>query len=307
MNALPFSKTSVNDQHLALEQQADLLELTLQRHEAPARVTGGNVTPRWIQFMAQPASSTPIARIVNLSRVIALALGTPSARITTQGSAVRIDIPRSDPRSVSLFNLLQRLPAGRVPSYTAVLGMAEDGAPLLARLPSPDVQHLLITGGPHTGKTALAMTIGLSLAARIKSRALQLVAIGADLSPLTQLPHAGAIAAEVCSVLSLADRRGPLDLNPRVILLIDGLDTLSTNERQAVDTLLVRGAPAGVHVIGVTNETPAQAWPVTLTAKASRRPGAFMAQSLHGNIDFEAAYADASEVAALMDVIKGDR
>jgi hypothetical protein len=32
-----------------------------------------------------------------------------------------------------------------------------------------------------------------------------------------------------------------------------------------------------------------------------------MAQSLHGNIDFEAAYADASEVAALMDVIKGDR
>ena len=290
-----------------LDQQADAIERTLQRHEAPARITGGDVTPRMIHFMAQPAHQAASIRLESLSREIALALGAPTARITRQGSAVRIDVPRSDPRSVSLAHMLQRLPIGRIPSHTAVLGLADDGAPLLVRLPSLDVQHILIAGGPRTGKTALAMTIGLSLAAMTKPRDLQIVTIGADLRTLTRLPHAGALT-DVWGVLALSDRRGSQDLSPHVVLLIDRLGNLKANERGAVDTLLERCALAGVHVIGVTNEQPAKPWPLMLIAsKAQRAPGAFTARSFQGDIDFEAAYASADEIDDLIATIKGER
>ena len=292
---------------ITLDQQADAIERTLQQHEAPARVTGGNVTPRVIQFLAQPAHAIPFKRIESLSREIALALGASTARVTQQGSTVRIDVPRNDPKPVSLANMLLRLPAGRLPACTALLGLDDDGAPLLARLPSPDVQHILIAGGPRTGKTALVMTIGLSLAAMTRPRNLQIVTIGADLSPLTRLPHAGAIA-DVWGVLALAAKRVSQDLNPRIVLLIDGLDSLKANERSAVDTLIERGALAGVHVIGVTHKQPARPWPLRLAASpAQRAPGAFIAQSPQGNIDFEAAYADAAGIDDLIATIKGDR
>ena len=47
---------------------------------------------------------------------------------------------------------------------TAILGLAEDGSPLLIRLPSPDVAHILVAGTTGSGKTALLQTMILSLA-----------------------------------------------------------------------------------------------------------------------------------------------
>jgi S-DNA-T family DNA segregation ATPase FtsK/SpoIIIE len=44
------------------------------------------------------------------------------------------------------------------------LGYAEDGLPLLIRLPSPDVAHILVAGTTGSGKTVLMQTMILSLA-----------------------------------------------------------------------------------------------------------------------------------------------
>ena len=67
-----------------LHYQADQIEWLLATHKAPARVTGGRVTPRTIQFHLTPAPTTKISRVENLAEEIALALKVSSARFSTR-------------------------------------------------------------------------------------------------------------------------------------------------------------------------------------------------------------------------------
>ena len=60
---------------------------------------------------------------------------------------------------------------------TAVLGLDGEGVPLLLRLPSPNVAHVLMAGTTGSGKTALARTMVASLAVYNSQRQLQLVLV----------------------------------------------------------------------------------------------------------------------------------
>src|SRR3990172_6014702 len=100
-----------------LELQADRIEMVLAHHKAPARVAGGVVTPRWVQFHLAPA------------------LGAPQVRVSRHGAALHLEVPRAHPEPVRLLDLCRRLPA--VPLGTAVLGIADDAAPLLLPLSPP--------------------------------------------------------------------------------------------------------------------------------------------------------------------------
>src|SRR3989304_2349461 len=214
-----------------LEFQADQIELVLRDHKSPARVTGGTVTPSRIQFQLQAAPGTRIHRIESLAREIALTLGVDAARVATYGGTLCIEVPRSDPHAVKLSELYPRLPMKRIPPGTAVLGLCDDGAPLLLRLPSPDVAHVLVSGttgsgtpgGPPTpqcgvghGQTALLQSIVVSLALPQRRSDLKFALIdptpGGPLTlqrsvgygqsrafeALTDLPHLlGAIASQV--------------------------------------------------------------------------------------------------------------
>ena len=145
-----------------LEYQADRIEAVLAHHKIPARVTGGTVTPRWIRFQVVPALGARIASITGLAEELAAALDAPTVRVARQGAAVAVEVPREDPQPVRLLPLLQGL--HNVPPVTAVLGIADDGVPLLIRLPSPDVAHILVAGTTGSGKTALLRAMVLSLA-----------------------------------------------------------------------------------------------------------------------------------------------
>ena len=134
-----------------LELTADKIETTLALNHAPATVTGGHVTPRWIQFNVN-VSGKRADRVEALTTQIAAALGVPYATITRAGGAVRIDVPRSDPQPVTLAGMIKRILRDRVPPCTAIVGLADDGAPLLARLTSPEVGHVLISGKAGSGK-----------------------------------------------------------------------------------------------------------------------------------------------------------
>ncbi len=262
-----------------LEAQADRIEMVLHQYKAQAQVTGGTVTPRWIQFLLQTGPGVKVNRIEALSREIALALGVTDARVTLQHGQVRIDVPRRDPQPVKLLELMDRLTASRLPFGTAVLGVADDGAPLLVRLPSPDVGHILIAGTTGSGKTALLQAIIASLAVAHRRSQLQLILIDpkgysfAALRDLPQLLHpivsqpdrAIDLLGEMTALLdrraatALLDRRAATARpEPCVVIAIDELaDLTQTSGAQVIDRvgrLVQRGREANIHVIAATQK-----------------------------------------------------
>ena len=79
-----------------------------------------------------------------------------------EGGVLHVEVPRDTSGTVTLLALCERLTA--VPPFCAVLGIDEGGAPLLLRLDSPDVAHVLVAGTTGSGKTALARALLISLA-----------------------------------------------------------------------------------------------------------------------------------------------
>lgn len=272
-----------------LELQADRIETVLRDHKAPARVTGGTVTPRWVQYLLQTSPGIKVNKIESLSREIALALGAHDARISTTGGAVRIDVPRDDPQPVKFKPLYARLPP-QIPFGAALLGLADDGAPLLMRLPSPDVSHVLIAGTTGSGKTALLRSIVLSLILRHRRSEIQLVLIdpkGGSFLELATAPHllqpivtqpdqASAALTDLVRIMDtrsqlqtqarsnqLADRATPISsraetMLPQIVIVIDELaDLIQTGGsivNEALTRLVQRGREAGLHVIAATQQ-----------------------------------------------------
>ncbi len=139
----------------ALHFQADRIELVLAAHKLPARVTGGHVTPRLVRFHLAMPLGVRLQQLQRLSEEIALSLGVSTCRILRQDDRLHVEVPRPARQPVLLLNLLHRLARAThapVPPHTALLGLDQDGVPLLLRLPSPDVAHVLIAGTTGSGK-----------------------------------------------------------------------------------------------------------------------------------------------------------
>jgi S-DNA-T family DNA segregation ATPase FtsK/SpoIIIE len=287
-----------------LEYQADRIEGVLVQHKVPGRVTGGTVTPRWIRFKVLPALGARVSRIKGLSEDLAVALDASSCRVARQGAAVMVEIPRDDPRPVHLRSLLDQL--RDVPPVTAVLGIADDGAPLLIRLPSPDVAHILVAGTTGSGKTALLRTIVLSLAVRHPGRGeLQLVLLdpkGRAFGDLAGLPQLGRLVARaeeateaLGSLVRLMERRDARrEDRPSVVVVIDELaDLMMTGGAEAerhLTRLVQRGREAGIHVVAATQKPSAAVigslvkanFPVRLVGKVASAQDASVASGWPG-------------------------
>jgi DNA segregation ATPase FtsK/SpoIIIE, S-DNA-T family len=246
-----------------LEFQSDCIERVLASHRVPARVEGGAITPRWIRYHLALAVGAKVATIRNLSEELALALGARDVRLARTGEALALEVPRPDIEPVNLLALLRRLPP--VPPYTACLGIADDGRPLLVRVSSPDVAHLLVAGATGSGKTELMRTMLVSLALSHRQSQLQLVLIDPKqrgFGPLARLPHLLApLAMEAADALSLLERllaemerRDRNNLStPRLIVAVDELtDLLSVGGKvieAALTRLAQRGREAGIHLV----------------------------------------------------------
>ncbi|HDQ71434.1 MAG TPA: DNA translocase FtsK [Chloroflexi bacterium] len=260
-----------------LELQADRIEAVLGLHNVDAQVIGGAVTPRWIRFQVLPAIGAKISKIKGLSEELAAALDVPDCRVSRRGAAVAVEVPRHDPRPVRLLPLYRQLTASSgdsIPPLTATLGLSEDGAPLLIRLPSPDVAHILAAGATGSGKTVLLQSIILSLAMSNSSKALSLVIIDPKRSALRlfdALPHLACPVIwdpeEVSKVfqrlMPLMERRGRDTRNPspHFVLVIDELaDLLMTSDppvQRALTWLIQHGREAGIHVVAATQKPTA--------------------------------------------------
>jgi|GEM_PF-258649 len=255
-----------------LDHQADGIEYTLHSHSIEANVVGGNISPRLIQFHIKLGSGVKYSRIANLSDELALALGVTSCRITRDGHFVKIEIPRPDPVAVKLFPLMRTLP-GDLPTNAPILGLDENGVPLLLRLGSPDIAHLLISGTTGSGKTALARSMIASLALQNPPEQLRLLLIdpkGRGYRSFNGLPNL------VCPVITdpqdglhrlrwavrHMERRDESGVStPALAIFIDELaDLMMTNGREMenlVTRLTQRGREAGIHVIACTQKPAA--------------------------------------------------
>lgn len=258
-----------------LEYQADQIEMVLTSHRVPGRVTGGIVTPRWVSYQVLPEISTKISKIVALSEELALRLDAERVRVSRQGAAVQVDVPREDGQVVRLLNLCQRLK--EVPKQTAVLGLDESGIPLLLRLPSPEVAHVLVAGTTGSGKTALVRSMALSLAMHNRLGEIQMVFIdpkGNGFDPFASfeseggiLPHllrptvrdvhqAIFLLGEMVEEMVRRDREKISE--PRVVIFIDELADVMEQGGKAMDRLMTRltqrGRSAGLHIVACTQK-----------------------------------------------------
>lgn len=254
-----------------LYQQAHQLEQALAAHKAPARVEGGTVTPRHVRFRLMPAYGTRVSKITNLAEELALSLGVSSARVSRRGGRLEVEIPREDGAMVTLDRVFEDVTD--VPHGTAILGLDDEGAPLLLRIASPEVAHVLICGTTGSGKTVLARTIILSLARYHSVHDLGLVLVdpkGRGYAPLVGLPHLARplaeTAAEALEVLkwlvALMEKRDTDGVrSPRLMCCIDELADLMLVAGKDFENLLTRltqrGRSAGIHVVACTQKPTA--------------------------------------------------
>jgi S-DNA-T family DNA segregation ATPase FtsK/SpoIIIE len=260
-----------------LEYQADQIELVLNSHRVPGQVLGGTVTPRWIRYQVLPDLATKISKIAALSDEMALRLGVRDVRVSRQGHGLQIEVPRPDAQTVHLLQICHQLVD--IPRQSAILGLDEAGLPLLLRLASPEVAHVLIAGTTGSGKTALARTIALSLAMHNRLGEVQMIFIdpkGTGFGPLAageiRLPHllrppvrdvhqAIFMLGEVVNEMLRRDRENISE--PRLVIFIDELADLMEQGGKAMDRLMTRltqrGRSAGIHLVACTQKPLAAA------------------------------------------------
>jgi S-DNA-T family DNA segregation ATPase FtsK/SpoIIIE len=249
------------------------IDAVLVSHRVRAQVIGGTATPRLVRFKIAPALGTRLGSILRLKEELAAALGAPACRLSRNGATVDLEVPRACRKPLELTSLLRGV--GHIPASTAMLGLDTSGRPLLLRLSSPEVAHVLISGTTGSGKTALARSLLASLATFNGIGELGLVVIdpkGTGLGPLAGLPHAlrpaatdalEAVAALRWTVQAMEHRlpggqTGDQSRAPRVVVAIDELADLLQMCGQALAEplarLVQRGRQAGIHVIACTQK-----------------------------------------------------
>ncbi len=254
-----------------LNHQADVIESVLAAHKIQGKVWGGMVTPRFIRFDLTTALGTRVNKVLALREEVAMRLGVPDIRVYRKGDAIRVEVPRSDVAVVRFAVLRRRLK--HIPPLSALLGVDEDGAPLLLHVTSPDVAHILVAGSTGSGKTALLKTIVLSLALHNPQSKLQLALIdpkARGFSPLASLPHLihpivndpGQSVAFLEGLVMEMERRDRMKINrPAIVIVIDELADLRMVAGKRVENALARltqrGREAGMHVILATQRPAA--------------------------------------------------
>lgn len=217
-------------------------------------------------------SSPRLARDPKKIKVPPHSASQPAAGLMTLANRMRAD--------KQLWNALQ------VPG-TALLGLATDGVPLMIRLASPDVTHVLITGA-RASKARLAATIAASLVLHQKPREIQIFVLTQEPQPfqfLAAAPHTQRMIAatdqqmleQMRRLEAEMERREQLRMTrPRLVVLADALtewDRDSEREYQVrLARLAQRGRAAGISLVicqgeeSVVNPRLAPYFPVRLAA-----------------------------------------
>ena len=256
-----------------LEIQSMQIEHVFNRHQVDAHVAGGTVKPRSIRFNLHTQLVTGLERLKVLTDDLMHTLGVPVS-LSREDGQLRLDVSQPSTPPVSLLDLMSLL--SELPPVTAVLGLAEDGRPILLDFTEQDMSHILLSGVSGAGKTALLRTLVMSLAMMNRQSRVQFVvfdgksadpADDTNLHTLNYLPHM--LADVMChqddvrhTLAFLTDELSyRLDYNvvaPTIVVIIDAVDVLlETGDsliRDAIMSLVQRGSDVGVHLVMSTQQ-----------------------------------------------------
>ena len=251
-----------------LEVQSMQIERVFNRHQVDAHVAGGTVKPRSISFNLQAQIATGLERLKVLTDDLMHTLGVPVS-LSREDGQLRLDVSQPSLPPVSLLDLMSLL--SDLPPVTAVLGLAEDGRPVLLDFTEQDITHILVSGLSGAGKSALLRSLVMSLALMNRQSRVQFVvfdgksdnpAADTNLYSLNYLPHM--LAEVMCHQDDIRDTFAFLTdevsyrleyevVAPTIIVVIDEVDVLLERGdsliRDAVMTLVQRGSDVGVHLV----------------------------------------------------------
>lgn len=265
----PGTDRKVRLQH-QLKLQSMQIERVLDRHNVSAQVAGGSVEPRSIIFDLQTQLVTGWDRLREVKQELMAALGVANVEMRQENGRFHIQVARPQDPPVALLDLLEAMPD--FDPATAVLGLAEDGRPVLLDFAADQLPHMLLVGQPGAGKTALLRTLAVSLALTSRQSQVQLVVVDPRhdrrarvdplLAPLDYLPHMLAPLTvgpdETADLLNflvgeMSYRLRQQTRLPAIVVLIDRADWLLNQGDAAIaDTIMQlaqRGEAAGIHLV----------------------------------------------------------
>lgn len=260
-----------------LHVQAHQIEQVFNHYHMPASVNGGLVNQDTVRFDLQTQLASGIHRLRDLKNDLAKSLGIESVKIEQQGEQIQLEVERPYVPPVALLDLMALLK--EVPPVTAVLGLAEDGRPVLLDFMHNRITHVLLAGNADAGKTILLRTIATSLALNNRQSNLQLVMLTAQnaqqtttdnrptLQPLNYLPHMVAdLGHNMATNLEILDflvnelsyRQQESIKLPHIVVGIDQADKIVVRGgkpvKNALRALIQRGATVGIHLILSTRD-----------------------------------------------------
>lgn len=190
--AVPAQRAEqVNEE--ALEQNARLLESTLEDFGVNGEITKVRPGPVVTLYELEPAPGTKSSRVIGLSDDIARSMSSVSARIAVVPgrNAIGIELPNARRETVYLRELLTAEAYEKSPvALPLALGKDIGGGPVvadLARMP-----HLLVAGTTGSGKSVAINTMILSLLYRLSPEECRLIMIDPkmlELSVYDGIPH----------------------------------------------------------------------------------------------------------------------
>ncbi|MFO7538278.1 MAG: FtsK/SpoIIIE domain-containing protein [Chloroflexota bacterium] len=214
--------------------------------------------------------ATGLDRLREVKQELMMALGVTDVELRQENGRFHIQVARHEDPPVALLDLLEAIPD--FAPATAVLGLAEDGRPVLLDFAAEQLPHMLLIGESGAGKTALLRTLAVSLSLTSRQSQVQLVIVDPHasdqaridplLEPLDYLPHMLAPLtvglAETANLLNflvaeMGYRSRQQIRLPAIAVLVDQagwlLDQGGPEVQDALMQLAQRGETAGIHLV----------------------------------------------------------
>ena len=254
--------------NVLLDEQADAIDNLLNQYNIIGHCAGGTLTHRRLMLDVVLQPGTPLERIEALAPHFAKVLGCDSVDVkeSNSGAIITKDIADSQLR---LSAILQQCKT-RIPLYTAVLGLDDNDAPLLLRIPSADVQSTVAVGGKC--KSLLKVMLESLIACNTPDD-LQIIGYKTDSHKWT-----GDIQQEIT-------RRVQKDVNHPVLIV--AIPDLAKFSPVVAADILSRGAAVGVYILAASTTEPQQNFGITLQATDNR--DGYVLHHVSSKIPFTAA------------------